>query len=297
MRGKKVSPYDGGHRVPCFIRWPAGGLNRSRDIDRLTAHIDLLPTLIEMCGLKIPDGVAFDGSTLVPLLTGHTGAWPDRTLVVDCQLLDDPKKWRNSAVMTDRWRLVKGEELYDMKVDPGQQTDVAEQNPNVVARLRKEYEDWWDDVSERFDEYCEIVIGSDKENPSRLTSHDWHASTPLIPWSQENILSGMKSNGFWAVEVAGDGTYEIALRRWPAEVNKPVTGTIPGGRAIDATEARLTIADVDVKMPVPQDAAAVTFRVKLNAGKTRLQTWFTDDKGASRGAYFVYVKRIEAPEK
>ena len=297
MRGKKVSPYDGGHRVPCFIRWPAGGLNSSRDIDRLTAHIDLLPTLIEMCGLEKPEEVTFDGSTLVPLLTGQAGDWPERTLVVDCQLLDNPKKWRNSAVMTDRWRLVKGEELYDIKVDPGQQADVAGQNREVVAKLRKAYEAWWDDVSERFDEYCEIVIGSEKENPSRLTSHDWHASTPLIPWSQENILNGMKSNGFWAVEVARDGTYEIALRRWPAEVDAPITGTIPGGRAIDATEARLTIADVDVTRPVPQDAAAVTFRVELKAGKTRLQTWFTDDKGASRGAYFVYVKRLDGTEE
>ncbi len=37
---------------------------------------------------------------------------------------------------------------------------------------------------------------------------------------------------------------------------------------------------------------AVTFRIKLEAGKTRLQTWFTDDEGTSRGAYYVYAKRL-----
>jgi hypothetical protein len=45
-------------------------------------------------------------------------------------------------------------------------------------------------------------------------------------------------------------------------------------------------------MPVPKDARAVTFLVRLKAGKTRLQTWFIDDKDASRGAYYVYVKRL-----
>ena len=61
MRGTKGSEYDGGHRVPCFIRWPAGGLGGGRDVNRLTAHIDLLPTLIELCGLPEPAGVTFDG--------------------------------------------------------------------------------------------------------------------------------------------------------------------------------------------------------------------------------------------
>ena len=74
MKGTKGSEYDGGHRVPCFIRWPAGGLGGARDVDRLTAHIDLLPTLIDLCGLEKPPGVAFDGRSLVPLLRGR-GDW------------------------------------------------------------------------------------------------------------------------------------------------------------------------------------------------------------------------------
>ncbi|MGI9240240.1 MAG: arylsulfatase, partial [Verrucomicrobiales bacterium] len=51
MRGKKGSEYDGGHRVPFFIRWPAGGVTAGRDIPTLTAHIDVLPTLMEYCGI------------------------------------------------------------------------------------------------------------------------------------------------------------------------------------------------------------------------------------------------------
>ena len=68
MRGIKGSQYDGGHRTPCFIRWPAGHLGGGADVARLTAHIDLLPTLIDLCGLPPPQGVQFDGTSLAPLL-------------------------------------------------------------------------------------------------------------------------------------------------------------------------------------------------------------------------------------
>jgi arylsulfatase A-like enzyme len=290
MRGKKGSEYDGGHRVPCFIRWPGGGLTNPGDINRLTAHIDILPTLIELCGLKRPEGVKFDGDSLVPLLRGRNESWPDRTLVTDSQRIEQPEKWRKSAVMTDRWRLVNGEELYDMRADPGQKNDIAGGNPRVVEELRSAYDKWWADVSERFDEYCEIIIGSDKQNPTRLMSHDWHGAE--VPWSQGTVRSGMQASGFWAVEIERDSTYQFELRRWPKELNAPINAAVPGGKAITATEARLKVADVDVTKLVPKDARGVTFEVELKAGKGRLQTWFIDDKGESRGAYYVYVKRL-----
>jgi len=81
MRGKKGSEYEGGHRVPFFVRWPAGGLDGPGDIGWLSAHVDVLPTLIELCGLKKPRGLAFDGTSLARLLKDKTSKWPDRTLI------------------------------------------------------------------------------------------------------------------------------------------------------------------------------------------------------------------------
>jgi arylsulfatase A-like enzyme len=290
MRGKKGSEYEGGHRVPFFIRWPGGRLREPGDVDRLSAHVDVLPTLVELCALKGPRGVTFDGTSLAPLLRGDASVWPDRTLLVHSQRIEHPQKWRKSAVMTQRWRLINGNELYDIKADPVQKNDVAGANPGVVEELRQSYERWWADLSRGFDEYCEIVIGSDKQNPTRLMSHDWHSPKPA--WSQGAVRSGSKANGFWAVEIERDGTYEFELRRWARELDAPINGAIPGGKAISATSARLKVADADLSMPVPKDAHAVTFRAKLKAGKTRLQTWFTEDNGASRGAYYVYAKRL-----
>lgn len=291
MRGGKGSEYDGGHRVPFFIRWPDGIPGGGRDLERLTAHIDLLPTLIEMCGLKAPRKVKFDGMSLMPLLTGSGQGWPERTLITDSQRIEHPRMWRKSAVMANRWRLINGSELYDMKSDPGQENNIASQHPYIIRELRQAYEDWWDDVSRRFDEYCAIVIGSERENPSVLTCHDWHGGEQT-PWNQKHILEGVEANGFWAVEIERDGRYEFALRRWPVEVDRPINAAIPGGKAISATNARLKIAETDLTQPVTGDATAAIFQVWLKAGQTRLQTWFTGDMGLSRGAYYVYVKRL-----
>jgi len=288
MRGNKGSEYDGGHRVPCFIRCGRGQIGQPRDIGRLTSHIDILPTLAEFCGLKAPQHVKWDGMSLLPLLAGRD--WGDRVIITDSQRLEQPVKWRKSAVMTDRWRLINGQELYDMNADPRQEKDVSGSHGKVVKKLRDEYDKWWADVSKRFDEYCRTVIGSDKANPVRLTCHDWHSKS--VPWHQGMIRAGAYGHSLWAVEIASDGQYEFALRRWPEELDKPITAAIPGGNAVAAVKARLRIAGVDETKGVDKAAKAVTFKVNLKAGPAELRASFVNPKGTAFGAYYVYVRRI-----
>ncbi|QDV37984.1 arylsulfatase [Tautonia plasticadhaerens] len=286
MRGRKGSPYDGGHRVPCFVRWPGGDIGGGRDVDQLAAHLDLLPTLIDLCGLDRPEGQALDGTSLAPLLRPGTPDWPERAIVVESQRIEHPEKYRQCAVMTGRWRLVDGRELYDIGQDPGQARDVSGDHPEVVADLRAVYDRWWADVSSSHGEYARIVLGSDRENPSRLTCHDWHESDP--PWDQPMIREGRVANGFWAVEVDRAGTYEVELRRWPVEEPRPINDG-PGPKA---ETARLVIGEVDRSQPVGPEDLSATFRIPLEAGPTRLQTWLEGPEG-SRGAYFVSVRRLE----
>jgi len=265
--------------VPCFLRWP-GQVEAGRDVARVTGHSDLLPTLIDLCGLKRPENVVFDGSSLRPLLTGK-GGWPERKLVVHSQRIDHPEKWRKCAVMTDRWRLINGMELYDMTTDPRQKKDVAGEHAAVVGELRTAYERWYADISKRFDEYCEITVGSEKENPSHLACHDWHGER--APSGQVMVRERIKANGFWAIDVARAGKYEITLRQQPATARFP----------IEAATARLTVGGLDLSRPVPSGATAVTFPVDLKRGSTRLQSWLTNKAGESNGAYFVEVKYLE----
>lgn len=288
MRGQKGSPYDGGHRVPCFLRWPAGGIGGGVDIDRLSAHLDLLPTLIELCGLDAPEGVRLDGRSLAPLIVDESAAWTDRAIVVESQRIEVPQKYRQCAVMTDRWRLVNGRELYDITTDPGQSRDLAGEHPEVVETLRDVYERWWDDVSTGHDRVARIVVGSDSENPSRLTCHDWYGSDENPPWDQTMIREGIMRNGSWKVEVDQAGRYAIELRRWPEQEPRPIND----GPGPIAHHARLTIGPIDDSQAVGPEDVAITFEVDLEPGPADLRTWF-DGPDGSRGAYFASVRRID----
>jgi hypothetical protein len=210
--------------------------------------------------------------------------------MVDTQRVEIPEKWRNSAVMTQRWRLINGAALYDMSVDPRQTDNVAKEHPDVVERLRDEYEQWWTSISERFDDYSYIPLGPDAVDEVLLLCHDWHGD---VPWNQRVIREGKKANGWWAVEVVHSGEYEFELRRWPKEANLAITAAPPDGTALNITHAKMTIQDVAEAKEVPKDALGVTFRVSLEEGTAKLQTWFIEEDGTERGAYYVYVRRVK----
>ena len=319
MRSTKGSVYDGGHRVPCFIHWPDGGIEAGKDVDHVTAHIDLLPTLIELCHLKKPRDVALDGTSLVPLLMDPAAPWPSRTLVVESQRIPHPEKWRHFAVMTDRWRLVNGQELYDLPIDPGQKRNVAKEHPETVKRLRDVYEAYWQEVSQRDrDHYNRVVIGSPQQAETLLCSEDWLPTSGDFAWSQAHVLKGIQGNGFWTVEFAHEGKYRFELRRWPREADAPVTSgsvspqpddnvglheeyTHPDytpvqtgkGRAIPIHTARLMIDGREWDKAVAPASKAVVFDVQVTSGPGTVQSLFMGKDGeALCGAYYVYVSLL-----
>ena len=279
MRGGKGSQYDGGHRVPFFVRWPAGGIAGGRDVSRLTAHIDVLPTLTELCGLPLPANRKLDGKSLVPLLRGHGSDWPERTLFAHFQREEIPPKWTRSVVMTERWRLVDGKELYEIKVDPGQSVDVADQNYEVVKSLKAKYEAWWKTLEPRFDQYGWIVLGTKAENPALITSHDWHVkNTGNIPWHQSHIKKGLKSNGYWMVDFTRSGRYEFTLRQRP-------------DHPIDGNRASVWVGHRESSVEIPEGATAVKITMNIEAGRKRMQSEFSGlEEGGKRGAYYVDVR-------
>ncbi|WP_299668857.1 arylsulfatase [uncultured Polaribacter sp.] len=117
MKGSKGSVYEGGHRVPLFIRWPDGKLTGGKDIDKLVAHYDLLPTFVDVLGLDFNPVKPLDGTSLKPLLYNTVEKLPNRVLYMDTQRMQNLIKYRTYTVMDDDWRLVNGDELYNMKND------------------------------------------------------------------------------------------------------------------------------------------------------------------------------------
>jgi arylsulfatase A-like enzyme len=268
MRGGKQSMYEGGHRVPCFIRWHGGGIGGrpGRDVEHLTAHFDLFPTLIDLCNLNGAENIRFDGKSLVPLLQEKRVQWPERKLVVAVNREEDPPRWHRTAVLTERWRLVNGEELYDIETDPEQRHNIAANHPNIVGELRQFYDEHWKDVSKRFGEYSRLVIGAPEANPTIICSH-----------------SRLEYSRRIAVKVVRSGEYEISLvqRRPPEEA--------PHG----CVDARVKISNVDLRKKVDPGATAALFRSRLVAGDAFLNTWLTDKKsGKKDDAKFVVFRYL-----
>ena len=281
MRGTKGSEYEGGHRVPFFVHWPGGELHGGRDVSQLAAHIDVVPTLIDLLGLQQPAGAMMDGTSLRDVLEGDEEALRDRTLFVHSQRVEDPEKWRKSAVMTDQWRLVNQTELYDIHADPGQSTDVADAHPDIVASLQGAYDDWWASLTPVFDDYVRISLGDAAENPTTLTSHDWHTNNGPVPWHQRHVRDSLVANGYWTVDVAQPGTYTIGLYRWPNHVDQ----------AMVVSKARLKVGAIDESRSLQLSDTEALFNVELEGGPTTLQTWLTNEAGEEYGAYYVEVTR------
>ena len=108
MKGGKIWGYENAHRVPFFIRWPKGGITGGKDVNALTGHIDIMPTLIELCGLNSSEKLQLDGRSFAPILKEEISKWPDdRTLFVQNQRVEYPIKDKEYQVLTEDWRLVK----------------------------------------------------------------------------------------------------------------------------------------------------------------------------------------------
>ena len=295
MRARKGSAYDGGHRVPFFLQWPAAGIGGGRNVHRLAAGIDVVPTLIELVDLELPKPIEFDGRSLAPLLRDEPG-WAEGRIhftqhtqisVNGKRQMDDPQPYQRSAVLDERWRLVDGKELYDIKADPAQASDLAADHPEEVNRLRAAYDEWWAQVSGAAHEYVEIPIGADGGNPTRLTSFDWRPDGgPPNQAVMQNAerLRQYDGDSFWAVRVAESGLYAFTLMERPPEADYPIEGV----------EARIKIGSIESKQSIPADARSVRFETELDKGSTELWTWFDRADGTTRGAYFVDVERLSS---
>ena len=289
MRGKKSSVYDGGHRVPFFIYWPKGGLVGGKDVETLAAHIDVLPTLADLCGLEVSDEYQPDGLSLKPLLNQTRQVWKRDHLVE--QFLGGayarafpPQPYDDSVVMTERWRLVDsgGVGLFDIQADPAQRMNLAQQYPEVVAKLRSHYESFWERVSPRLTP-VRIDVGNPAENPTMLCSQDWYLPSGNPPWNFNSIKKLPKVTGPWMLQVKHAGRYRITLRQFPKEANEFVA----------AERAKVTIAGQAMQQPVEAGSEAVVFETNLPAGPTELVTFLYDANGKAGGAYFTEVEALD----
>lgn len=310
MRGKKTQLWEGGHRVPCFVRWPAGGLGEGRDLGGLTQAQDLLPTLLELTGSEV-ETPEFDGIDLSSMLKGEDEVDDERMLIINYSRMpqgfeypapDSPSimKKEMSGVLYKRWRLLENKALYDLETDPMQQSNVIGDHPKIVQKMRSTLNEWWADVRDIANEPQRVIIGHEAENPMMLTACEW---LDVFIDQQRQVRRADLKNGYWELDVAEAGTYEFELRRWPRdsglalrdglEATLVTDGELVEGVALDIHAARIQIGNFKARKVIGKNSRFVKFTGHLNPGPKRLYTWFGNSDGQPIvGAYYVYANRL-----
>ena len=239
MRGRKGSVHEGGGRVPCFIHWP-GQIEPGRTIRQIAAHIDILPTVVELTKVKVPATKPLDGVSLVPLLKGDSPGWPDRMLFT---------KWADrGAVRTQDFRLVienNRPQLYDMNSDPGEKKDLARSRPEVTKKLKTAYDDWLREVSADGFDPIPIPIGYLQRKEVELPGHEAFLEPEAGSGISYNGRSGwandwvtnwtsVEAYPYWEIDVVHAGYYEITLMYVCGEQNIGTRLSVEaGGRRIE----------------------------------------------------------------
>lgn len=235
MRGGKTSVHEGGSRVPLFMRWPAARW-QPHVAQPIVSHIDLFPTLMDLCGVKPPAGPPVDGRSLRPLLeNADAAAWPERTLFTH-NPIDETNKYPG-AVRTQRHRLVreiKGSaggskarandasatawQLYDMETDPGQKTDIASAHPDLVKQLGAQYDAWFADIASQGLQRFPLPVGHAEQNPVELHAPQSYPDKPLHfasgPGFANDWLTGWtdaKAKVCFEIDVVAAGDYDLEL--------------------------------------------------------------------------------------
>jgi len=160
LRGRKLQLWEGGIRVPFIVRWP-GHAEPAGESDLPVSGIDLLPSLCELAGVGIPDGLDLDGASFAPsfdnqaidrstpLTWYHYKAWGGPRMVVRDGQYKLAGYWDGPEIVrTDSSTMRPGDlelirtaklirfELYDLETDPGERHDVADQHPEAFARMK-----------------------------------------------------------------------------------------------------------------------------------------------------------------
>ncbi len=287
MRGMKTNVHEGGVRSPFWLHWPER-IPAGLKVDALTAHIDVMPTILEACGAKMGPHRLDGRSFLALFTTPDTIRWPSRKIVIQSHRGTSAQRYHHFMLRDGDWKLLhpsgfgkesfKGEpkfELYDLKDDPGERKNLATERPEVLARLKKDYEAWFADVSStRPNNYAppRVIVGTEHENPTALTQQDWLGTT----WRQGAM-------GHWIVAVAKPVTAQINVIFHPNVV----------------TENEATITLKVGGKEIQQTSKAGTIRydgVILQKGEVRLEA-IRREGGKEVGAYQLIVTTRTKPAK
>ena len=297
MRGTKTSEYDGGHRVPFIIKWKNGKLFGGQNYSGLSAHVDMLPSLLSLAKIPFSSRKKIDGTDLSKYILNQKEA--DRMLVTDTQRNLWPEKGKQSCVMYGNWRLVNGNELYNIEDDPGQKNNIINENQDLSKKMQRFYDDWWEDASKEF-QYSYIDIMPNISNT--VTAHDVQVSS-ITAWDQSVIRRGDPYElGKFYVDFKKSGEYKLTLRRWPKEsglkLKDSINDYVPAtknwdqqlnGKSMKISSAFIKIGDEEYKLKISDELDNASINININAGKTTIEPGFILESGQNSVAFYTDI--------
>lgn len=260
LKAIKGSVYDGGVKVPFYIKLP-GTIEKDKDIKVPAAHYDVLPTLAEFCGFKIPANIKIDGKSLMPLIRNKEVAWKDRAMVLNWAR-GYPEPYRNIAVVKGKYKMVgmcdesaapAALELYNMDEDPSELKNISKTNPAKLAELKLEFDNWYKEIIQSPHLVPQAaIIGTKHENPTVLNRND--CMTYGGVWEED------KNKGYWEVAMQQPGKFDF---------NVSFKNPLPS-----ATRLFLRIGNIQRSVQAnPGDTAFDLTGVQVPKGKFRLEAW------------------------
>lgn len=212
MKGLKGSVYRGGVRVPFYLRFPA--MKKSNlDIEVTAAHIDVLPTLAEICNVEKPGDRKIDGISLLPFVEEIKKSAPERPMFF-YWTRHSPELYNNIALQKGRYKLVghvdydspvNEFELFDISKDPSERVNIVRDHQEIALGLKKELDLIFRELvnsENMMDQPC-IEVGNKFENPVILNRNDADGQWGI--WDQEEIF------GRWKL-IINEGCYNLKFK-------------------------------------------------------------------------------------
>ncbi len=276
FRGQKGTVYEGGVRVP-FLIYP-----RQNDLERIhspTAHIDIFPTILQLCKIKYEHSI--DGLSMLPLFQNNTSGFNNRS-IYHHWTRGYLTPYQNIAVRQGDFKLVghvdynatlEKFELFNLRDDPFEQHNIIQSHRVEAEKLKINLDNWIETEVWTIQADPKILVGSDKENPTLLNRNDAKGQPGI--WAQDEIY------GYWDVEVVSSGVYnfkytflhnfgdagKIRLNLKPLEYTSQIT---------DTTQNKIDLNDVFIPK-----------------GSYRLETWYEPKNGDFILPFSVEIRKME----
>lgn len=213
MRGLKGTVFRGGVRVPFFMKLPnvaQGGL----DINQTLAHIDVLPTLAEICQANVPKNITIDGRSFWPLVQGNSLEVFDSRPLFLYWTRKFPERYTNIALQKGDFKLigntgfdaeVREFELFNVGQDKYEQKNTLTDHPEMAKELKEELDHLLLELTQSPNLLKDqrAIIGSLQENPVILNRNDAGGERGI--WTQDDVF------GLWKVAIQA-GTYTIRFK-------------------------------------------------------------------------------------